>query len=413
MKHRNIIKYAGFLGFTALVLIFSGCFLSAPTGKLVSPTIRTIGLPDASIVGSVTLKVTGPDMDPVEVSYFQLPSVINIAVPEGNDRKFELTVTPSAAYAATFKGTATAEVTSKSATVTLNMGISSTKIIVPDTYNNRLVQIDDMSDARWDTIAGVDINTVNNSNTNFSPWDVDFDQYGNFYVANNTTTFGGIYRFSSIKDTDPVNVLPALIVGMKVVAVDRINSILYGCDGTNTVSYVDIGGTASASFVVTGVNSILGMYVSNEGYLYIFGTDQNTGFLIEKYSPKGATKEDNFNDWTGTYGIPGDGVVNGGYLYVSSIDGNIYRFNPSDLPSPPVAVTGSFSAVRPSIFLATLNEDLTFVDSDWDGSTITTARLISINGNDNSKWTGFGIPGVASGEFKLFSGTFYDAAAPQ
>ncbi|MCD6396832.1 MAG: hypothetical protein J7L71_04790, partial [Spirochaetaceae bacterium] len=183
------MKYSKFLLATAVILIIAslyGCSLTTTSTKMVTPEIRAIGLPDLSVVDSVTLKVSGPDMEPVEVSYQVVPSVINLAIPEGNDRTFELSVELTNSPAITinsFIGTATADINTDGTVVTLNMGIGSTKIIVPDTYNNRLVQIDDMSGTGWVTAKGSDLGFSNDYD--FIPNDIVLDQNGNIYIANN------------------------------------------------------------------------------------------------------------------------------------------------------------------------------------------------------------------------------------
>lgn len=112
----------------AILIIVSlyGCNLTATSTKMVTPEIRVMGLPDPSIVESVTLKIYGPDMDTVEVSYSIVPSIINMAIPEGDDVTFKLTVGMSAAYTGTvasYKGSATADISSDGTVVTLNMSI--------------------------------------------------------------------------------------------------------------------------------------------------------------------------------------------------------------------------------------------------------------------------------------------------
>ncbi|MDA3937727.1 MAG: hypothetical protein PF693_00245, partial [Spirochaetia bacterium] len=149
MNSKKTIRYTALaVAFITAAVIFSSCFMGELSSNMITPEIRAIGLPDASIVDSVTLKVTGAGMDPVEVSYSSVPSVINLSIPEGNDRTFELTVGTGPAYTgtiATYSGTATADINADGAVVTLDMGIGSTKIIAPDPANHRIVQIDDMS----------------------------------------------------------------------------------------------------------------------------------------------------------------------------------------------------------------------------------------------------------------------------
>ncbi len=436
MKHGNIIKYAGFLGLTALVLIFSGCFLSAPTGELVSPTIRAIGLPDISSVGTVTLKVTGPDMDPVEVSYSQLPSVINIAVPEGNDRKFELTVTMGSSYTGTvasYKGTATADITSDSAVVTLDMGIGGTKIVVPDTYNNRLVQIDDMSGTGWTTLKGSQLSTLGSLDANFLPVDVDFDQYGNFYVANGSNEsygiYNGIYRFTSIADSVPLEVLvvsnPGVDDPMKSVAIDRKNNRVYGLywqdiQSKYVVYYNDFSGSLGTggigvqfSFSSTyldmsyGVN---GIYVDEDGNVYIYGKGSNSETVIEKYTSEGGSPIATYS--TGQFGPVMGVTILKGVLYASVIyvtnPVQIRALDPATLaPVSGLVPLGQYSAsptvvgdfFGPHFFLAKMNNTLTFMD--FDDYNVIGSRLVSFDNINGDNWKTYGSIGIGDGNFSF------------
>ncbi len=398
MKHGNIVKYAGFLGFTALILIFSGCFLSAPTGELVSPTIRAIGLPDASIVGSVTLKVTGPDMAPVEVSYTQLPSVINIAVPEGNDRKFELTVTTGSSYKgaiASYKGTAAADITSDSAVVTLNMGIGSTKIIVPDYSNNRVLQFDDINSINETKLSSTD-NPVFGawlgiSSIIFLPYEIDFDSEGRIYIANNDPS-EGIIRVDNIEGLNPL----AFGVNTQIVSltIDRENNVIYYSDGS-TVYRNNLNGTNQTEQINSdvGLFDIKGLAVDN-GYLYI--TENPDGGLIIKYNlttssiiiSKSATD-------FGISGLTAWGIIaKDDKLFVTNLGGEssyqILELSTSDLSlighygnqaSGTDTSKGQFYGPRG--FVAILNKKLTIID---DASSGNNDKLVSIDDITGSEW---------------------------
>jgi len=213
MNKRKILKYTTLtISFLTAAMIFSSCFMGELNSTMVTPEIRAIGLPDASIVDSVTLKVTGSDMDPVEVTYSIVPSVINLAIPEGNDRTFELTVNTGSAYKgtiATFFGTATADISTNGAVVTLNMGIGSTKIVIPDKNNNRIVQINDMTGVGWSTRTWSDFKYP--YDYNFEPSDIDIDKNGNIYIANNAGdgSYSGILKIPSIEFTTLTPLVPS------------------------------------------------------------------------------------------------------------------------------------------------------------------------------------------------------------
>ncbi len=396
MKHGNIVKYAGFLGFTALILIFSGCFLSAPTGELVSPTIRAIGLPDASIVGSVTLKVTGPDMAPVEVSYTQLPSVINIAVPEGNDRKFELTVTMGSSYTgaiASYKGTATAEVKSKSATVTLNMGIGSTKIIVPDPHWNfdsdpRVLQFDDINGQSKAAFTGTELGVVSGNpgwSSNFYPYDIDFDNEGRIYIANNNAVSGygrvvrvdNILGFGFFKYKD-------WATGIVALTVDRNRNILYYATSGNLYnSEIDGTNDVVRNLPVVGASSISSiscLAVDSSGMLYMIADvgQVSVDYQVLKLDPLSDPADIFLVSQSGT--LPGnsaiepkDLLVKGNSLYIANVGGgNGYQIlqlgtanlsllaNYGDQASGVNTSKGYFYG--PRRFAAQMNDEFTILD---------------------------------------------------
>lgn len=408
MHFKDILKKSVLLSIVFLTVVLSSCFFSAPEANLVTPVIRVLEAPAASMVDSVVLTVSGPDMDDVEVSYSTLPDMISIAIPEGDNRTFELEINMNSSFPGTiksFRGTATSNVTSDSATVTLGMGIGSTKIIVPDANNHRLVQIDDISGSSWSVLYGSDISTFLNTDINFYPSDVDFDSSGNIYVANGNPTYGGIYQFFSINYTEPISVL-STGSGYKVVAVDRKNNIVYGVeDSNNTVHYKNMNTNMDGSFT-SGIAYILGMAVDEMGYIYLSGDDSgNTAFLIEKYKSIGTEMVDSFSDWSPT-GVAGDCVVYDDYLYVTSDDGNIYQLNSQDFTNSGQitdmtefpTVSGSFNT--PCNFLATMNDQITVLD---DGDSV----LISFNGINSSGFKSFGSYGTGEKQFSFFEGGFY------
>ncbi len=405
---------AVFAGAVIIVFMISGCFFPGAAGSLITPAIRVVDLPDASIVGSVTLTVTGSGMDPIEVSYSQLPSTINIAVPEGTDRQFELTVTTGSSYTgavASYKGTATADVTSDSTVVTLDMGIGSTKIVVPDEYNNRIVQIDDMSGAGWKSLEGGKMAVFGSLNSNFFPVDVDFDQYGNIFVANNNDTYTGIYRFSSITDSSPVPILkPSTVIGMSAVAIDRTNNRIYGLYGTSVI-WSDYAGSLTGgtpfNYIDSNLSTVSGIAVDNDGYVYLCGQDYNSEMIIDKFSMDGGAP---VKSYLGAVGTPAmDVTILNGILYATvsyrTSVARIESFDPDTLlhtaspysygtySSAPSAA-GEFAG--PHNFLATMNNNLTIMDSNADNLL---SRIVSVDDITGTGWKIYGAYGSSEGQF--------------
>ncbi len=208
------------LGTAAIIVlsVLSGCLFFTSSGEMITPELRVLGLPQSSAVSSINLRITGEGMTPVEVEYSSLPSVINIAVPEGNDRSFELSVSlydtyiaSSSDIAVSYRGVSTVDINSDSAVVTLNMGILDTKIVIPDAYNYRVVQIVDMTGTGWSTVKWSDLGFTNDYE--FFPYDVDTDQNGTVYIANgrNDGVHGGIYTIDSFDFTSSSAIAPAFL----------------------------------------------------------------------------------------------------------------------------------------------------------------------------------------------------------
>jgi hypothetical protein len=423
MNKRKVIRYTKLAAsLLTAAMIFSSCFMGGLNSTMVTPEIRAIGLPDPSIVASVTLKVTGPDMDPVEVSYSIVPSVINLAIPEGNDRTFELTVGTGPAYTgtiATFKGTATADINTDGAVVTLNMGVGSTKIVVPDYNNNRIVQIDDMSGAGWASATWSDLGFT--SDTDFNPYDVALDRNGSIYIANNDSggLYGGIYRYNSIEFTSGIPLPPSFYCDaseqnapLTAVAIDHKNSRVYGI-ASNIVYYWDLIGLPGAytEFKNPMIGPISALAVDIDGNVYIGGDDGNSQGWINKYDLNGnlgsSASSFLFNDGVSDITILNDEVY--ATINWGSSGARIEKFdlNTLDHTTAPFSY-GTFSVnptnagefLGPYNFLATMNDKLTMID--YYNPEVPFARLISFDDILGTGWTEYGSFGIAVGEFVFF-----------
>lgn len=421
------MKYSKpFIALTA-ILIFAGlygCNLNTSIKKIVTPEIRAIGLPTFDIVDSVTLKVSGPGMDTVEVSYSVVPSAINLSILEGENITFELTVDMSASYPGTiasYKGSATADILSDGTVVTLNMGIGRTKIIIPDANNNRIVQINNINGDGWSTKTHSDLGFP--LYNNFIPYDIDFDQYGNIYIANsdNYGIYGGIYVINSLYLTFGIPLPPIYFVNIEgfvnvtAVAVDKHSNRVYGI-ATSGVYYWDAPGNYTGEIVVSGTPE--GLHIDNDGNVYVSGTI-GTGAIfswIGKYSSTGTE----LASYTGELGETiNDITISNGELYATitisstGTTARIEKFDPNTLLHP----TGQFSFgqwvnggtgtlaawdfLGPYNFLATMNNELTMIDyQSYNGYT---ARLVSFNVLDGSEWTTFGSYGSAEDQFTFFN----------
>ena len=202
------------LAIFSLIFIYSTCSFPGNSNVTVSPVIRAIGLPSASNITSVELTVSGPGMNTISIVYDSLPSSIELSIPSGSDRTFELEVfvdIPIIA-ATSYKGTATADLSQDSTTIYLTMGVGSTKIVVPDPewFNGevtepRITQFDDISggNALSLDLAALLLQGLTGVST-FNPYDIDFDSEGRIYIANyDSSTSSGIIRIDNILGTNP------------------------------------------------------------------------------------------------------------------------------------------------------------------------------------------------------------------
>jgi len=399
-----------------LLMVFSSCFFGTTVKKTVTPTIRTVGLPEASIIDSVTLKVTGSDMDPVEVSYQVVPSVINLAIPEGNDRTFELTVGTGPAYTgtiATFSGTATADINNDGAVITLNMRVGSTKLIVPDYQNDRVIQFDDINDNESLSLTLIILNfqlLINGFGPlpNFVPYDIDFDSQGRIYIANyDGSTGSGIIRVDNILGTNAIR-FGSSHGGIVSLTVDRENNVIYYSNGSN-IYKSDLDGNDESTLNSTGISNIRGMAVTDSGILYIAGNTPAGDPTVFQYNPV-------TQNVTGTYDTnlvtPWDVMVKGDKLYIANLGGaddyQILELSTSDLSF--IASYGSTFLTIPDVsngrfygprrFVAQLNDEITIIDdlanNDFD-------KIIQIDNMNGDNW--ITLPESGSGQilFKFFN----------
>ncbi|HNW30662.1 MAG TPA: hypothetical protein PKN50_19455, partial [Spirochaetota bacterium] len=133
---------------------------------------------------SVKVRVTGPDIGLIEKD-FNPYGTISLTVPSGSLRQFEVIayVAPGDLSAASsFRGTAVANLPAgETVTVPVPMGLYETKIVVPDSGNNRLVILDTMSSwrAQLTTLTADGQDSISLT----GPRDVDFDSRGRIYIA--------------------------------------------------------------------------------------------------------------------------------------------------------------------------------------------------------------------------------------
>ncbi|MBW8003603.1 MAG: hypothetical protein FVQ80_16590 [Planctomycetes bacterium] len=388
-----------------LVLTFSGCQYSpGEASATVVPNLAVTGIP--SNVTAITLTVSGPGMNTIVVNYSSPPSSINVEVPAGADRQFELIAYVSDQSAAlSFIGTATADLApGVPKKITLNMGLHETKLVIPDYTGNKLIQIDDISGTGWKIMDNTTIGWP--LLAYFAPYDVDFDSQGRIYIANNYNLAAGYRRVVRIDSVNGDNLLLFPDKGTSIVAlsVDRINDYVYYSAGTQ-LWRTNLDGAGEISFTLTGIGTIRGMAIDENGMLYIAGTDLTPNPRIFQYNPT-------TQNVTATYPTnlitPWDILVKQDYLYIANPGGasdlNIIRLN-KDLASPigygsygTDTSKGTFYGARR--FVAILNKKITIIDDDDPGAY--RDKLISMDDINGTNWTTLPTTGDGQTLFKFY-----------
>jgi len=307
----------------SLVFILSTCFFTGNTSVSVSPVIKAIGLP--TDITSVELTVSGPGMNTIAVVYDGLPSSIDLTVPSGSDRTFELVVyvdTPIIT-ATSFKGIATADLSQGNAEITLTMGVNSTKLVIPDFNNSRLLQFDDINDT---TAAVLDsgnptFNTFLTTNMlSFGIYDVDFDNDGRIYIAENGSGSGqGVVRVDNILGTNP-SWFGSSHAGILALTVDRPNDLIYYSNGSG-IYRSDLDGNGELTFTINAgvdqIQTIRGMAIDGNN-LFVAGANNLGQPRVFKYDIGSqlvtAIYSTNLN-------TPWDVLVKDDFLYAANLQG--------------------------------------------------------------------------------------------
>ncbi|HEB11216.1 MAG TPA: hypothetical protein ENI06_08400 [Spirochaetales bacterium] len=418
MKSKNIsisfIRLAVGVLLLLLVITFTGCifFAGSDTGIAV-PNLTVKGAP--SDITALSLRVTGPGMSPVESYYSSVPSSIEIEVPAGVDRQFELIahVGPSSLSAAvSFKGTATVDLAAGETTeIVLTMGLNETKLVIPDYRNNRLIQIDNISGAGWTALIGTDIGWTL---SDFEPYDVDFDSQGRIYIANNFASTG-FRRVIRVDDISGSNFFAFSDKASSIVAltVDRQNDYLY-YSSSNQLWRVNLDGTADVSRIINvgvdQIQTIRGMAVGEDGMLYIAGNNNlglNRIFLYDPFAQNVTTiYPTNINTaW--------DVLVKTPYIFITNRNGaGGYKIIQLDTDLGFIAAYGNQSPAAddipgnyygPKRFLAILNKKISILDeASINDVGFQGDRLVSIGDIAGTAWETYGQTGTGTGRFEFY-----------
>ena len=362
-----------------------------------------------SWVDSMTLNITADDMETITRTYpthDEIPDVIELKVPAGEARTFELLAyTPSA----TLRGVAKRNLGGGSTiTIPIQMGLYETKIIVPDYGNNQIVQFDEnFSSSSWTSKNATNLNTSTISVTTLYPYDIDFDSQGRIYIANyNFSTDAALIRIDDINDTVPEKL--ASITGILSLTIDRANNLLYFAISNQVYSMrTDISATpVSLNLDDTELGD------GNYGFSSIY-VNNNSLYLVNQFA--GTVRRLDLNlaypnrpvdVYAGTYNSGlGDILVKGDSAYftvygsgtsavvrtsLNLAENGVLQYAPGE--------SDSFADYGPRLFVAILNSRFYLIDEDGGG---TINRVVAFD-DFNSPWDSFAAEDIGQTAFRFY-----------
>lgn len=378
-----------------------------------------------SNITSYQINITSPDMETITAEYPADITSIVIKVPAGN-KTIALTanIDPSDARAVlAYTGSATVDLEAgETKNVTLTMMASETKLLIPDYYTSRIIQIDDMNGTNWKTLVKSQITGGVTLATFIYLYDIAFDAQGRIYVANNTSTASNttIFRIDSIPSSGSINATEIVnannVPNVYWLAIDRKNSILYFTTSSVLYSSALDGTSRTARITLTGSN-FYGINVDDDGNVYIARSNLATINIVDKYNHLNfATPVATFN-FSAHYGVnayfPRDVVVKSGNIFVA-VDGSdlaarkIVQLNSNlefiDDYGSGANDTAPGQFYGPCHFVAKLNRKLYIMD---DGDLVVPYfslkdKLVSMDDIKGTNWTIYGSNGSDIGQFSFY-----------
>jgi hypothetical protein len=332
---------------------------------------------------------------------------LNIEVPPGSNRQVTLTAVPLAASAVISFSTetTTADFTNgQTTTVSLSPVITEMKLVLPDSSNGRIIQIDSITTAAatWTEVVNSDIGLVG---TVITPYDIDFDKYGRIYFARNSfgTNEGRIYRIDSLADSSADPVYTAGFDGVQTLSIDRSvtpNVIYFSENSGNQLNTCTIDSCTSPTILtISTLSNIRGIEYYNGILLVAHG--------LGNYSPYNLTTEAVINTIT----IPQisgsqawDMIVKNGIIYASFYDTGggpeIHQFSLDG--SNNLVDSGSsytMSLFGPHRFINNLTDRIYF--NDENNSSDQLVVIDDISGTGRDQYGANGASGVGIFDFFL------------
>ncbi len=376
------------------------------------------GAPPTNIT-SYTLRISGSGMSTINETYAAGTTQISVEVPSGNDRQIELIceIDPAGPSSALFFiGNSTEDLTAgKTVTVSLDMMLNKTKLVFPnpDTQGNppRIIQLDSLNDASVEQLLLANVNPANEAITIFQPWDLDFDNQGRIYIANNqnSLTDGCVIRIDNFTSPNPWKVaVNGIAQGVQSLSIDRINNYLYYVSSNNilrrtdlsTATFPDIGSVINISNI-PGTPVIDAIAVDDDGMLYIADT-QTGNQQVVKLDPNDGSVDIYTTDIDFTYNPAGQNQIYAGlmirdnYLFVGNHGGAVDRIIlqlTTDLTfvdgygtryvSQPDTAQGRFYG--PHFFIGIREDEFYIIDEMGDGG-IALDKLVYMEDMDGTNW---------------------------
>ncbi len=351
-----------------------------------------------SNINSLELNVFGPGVE-LHQSYASpdIPDSVTLEVPSGPSRLFEVIahVAPGdPSVVLSYRGTAVCNLAGgETVTIPISMKINETKIVIPDWYNSRLIQIDDMNGTNW-----LSRTSISGLTSQVRPYDIDFDNTGKIYIANNRGGSGmgdnSVISIDNFNNNTPYfypsasvrGSAPFYDNGVVAIAVDRKNNFIYYAldpfSGPYLFRAVFGDNMTHTQLTITGIDGIKGMAVDENGILYIAG-DASTIPTIFKYNP---TDQQVIGTYATDLLLCWDVLVKDGFLYVADYD-KISPYDSSKIVQlslnlnyiTQLGAAGSGTFHGPHRFLAILNNRFCLLDEDED----TTSEVERIVAFDN------------------------------
>jgi hypothetical protein len=355
---------------------------------------------------SYELTVSDTDIEEININIQTDSNPVTVRVPSGLSRLFTAAVHTASASSHGEKRV-NLEL-GGDASVTIDLELYETKIIVPDAMNNRIVQIDDMQGNGW---LELDYDDFGLTITEFNPYDIDFDSLGRIYIANNYTSDPStpqVLRFDDFNDSTSDIIIKGMTKGVVSLAIDRENDIVYYSTDSgsgNNIHRCDYNGNNNSIFV-SGSYGFYGLAVDENGDVYAVD-DESDFIFLNKYDTNG-TLVDGAVEYS-YLNNPLDVLVRDPYLYL--IDNfKILRLDPSDLIKDPSSQFGKpddgsppenpEEFYGPRQFMAIINDKFTIIDEE---DFVSKNRLVSFDddplGND---WETYGSTGSGQHQFSFY-----------